>query len=279
MLIPYPAHGRHFWCFGVHGRELGGVGALDRGGSASWQDVAQGVAAHDVGDCLALPERGQVAQRPGRAWPVVSAKSQGDLRAAAQLFIRWAKLGVWERLLERAQQGGIELGMVFIDGTSVRAHHKAAGAEKGVNSAERDMCEALGRSRGIYGTKACVIADGHGRAVAFALAPGQAHEVPLAPDLVDSCRACRAGWLATGGYASDGLRALVWDIGVRSAIPSRRTDAPVACPPWIYNNRHLVENLWARLKEWRAVATRHEKTARSFMGILCLAATTDWIKL
>ncbi|MBV8737149.1 MAG: transposase, partial [Alphaproteobacteria bacterium] len=43
-------------------------------------------------------------------------------------------------------------------------------------------------------------------------------------------------------------------------------------------NRHLVENLWARLKEWRAVATRYEKTARSFLGVLCLAATTDWLK-
>ncbi|MGI4793564.1 MAG: transposase, partial [Janthinobacterium lividum] len=39
-----------------------------------------------------------------------------------------------------------------------------------------------------------------------------------------------------------------------------------------------VERLWARLKEWRAVATRYEKTASSFMGILCLAATCDWIK-
>jgi len=36
--------------------------------------------------------------------------------------------------------------------------------------------------------------------------------------------------------------------------------------------------LWARLKEWRAIATRYEKTARSFMGILCLAAACDWIK-
>ena len=62
------------------------------------------------------------------------------------------------------------------------------------------------------------------------------------------------------------------------AIPPKRTDAPVACPEWIYNNRHLVENLWARLKEWRAVATRYEKTARSFLGILCLAAIADWLK-
>jgi transposase len=49
-------------------------------------------------------------------------------------------------------------------------------------------------------------------------------------------------------------------------------------PPWIYTNRNLVERLWGRLKEWRAVATRYEKTERSFMGVLCMAATMDWLK-
>ena len=57
-----------------------------------------------------------------------------------------------------------------------------------------------------------------------------------------------------------------------------RTEAPVACPDWIYTHRNQVERLWARLKEWRAVATRYEKTATSFMGVLCLAAAIDWIK-
>jgi transposase len=52
----------------------------------------------------------------------------------------------------------------------------------------------------------------------------------------------------------------------------------VACPDYIYHNRNLVERLWARLKEWRAVATRYEKTAASFLGVLCLAATADWLK-
>ena len=74
--------------------------------------------------------------------------------------------------------------MVFLDGTNVRAHQKAAGAERmGADAEERDRREALGRSRGGYGTKACVIADGRGRAVAFALAPGQAHELPMSPGL------------------------------------------------------------------------------------------------
>ena len=49
---------------------------------------------------------------------------------AAQTFIRWARLGVWERLLATAQaRRGVELGMAFLDGTAIRAH-KAAGAAK-----------------------------------------------------------------------------------------------------------------------------------------------------
>src|SRR3954454_25257528 len=67
-------------------------------------------------------------------------------------------------------------------------------------------------------------------------------------------------------------------MGARPAIPPHCHQAPVACPPWIYVNRNRVERLWARLKEWRAVATRYEKTACSFMGVLCIAATMDWIK-
>jgi len=51
---------------------------------------------------------------------------------AAQTFIRWARLGVWERLLNLAQEhaGGVDLGMAFLDGTNIRAHAKAAGAAK-----------------------------------------------------------------------------------------------------------------------------------------------------
>ena len=51
-------------------------------------------------------------------------------RAGVQIFMRWARAGVWERLLTLVQERGVELGMVFLDGTSVRAHQKAAGAAR-----------------------------------------------------------------------------------------------------------------------------------------------------
>jgi hypothetical protein len=40
----------------------------------------------------------------------------------------------------------------------------------------------------------------------------------------------------------------------------------------------LVENLWARMKEWHGLGTRYEKTSRSFLGVLSLAATLDWLR-
>jgi len=65
----------------------------------------------------------------GAKWRAVP-EELGPWWRAAQLFIRWARAGVWERLLNLVQDCGIQLGMVFLDGTSVRAHSKAAGARR-----------------------------------------------------------------------------------------------------------------------------------------------------
>lgn len=120
-----------------------------------------------------------------------------------------------------------------------------------------------------------MIADGQGRAVAFALAPRQAHEAPLAPGLINELPDAPAGIVGARGLSAHALRESIWAMGARPAIPAKRNEAPVACRSWIYQNRNMVERLWARLKEWRAVATRYEKTARSFVSVLCLAAAVD----
>src|SRR6185503_10570501 len=64
----------------------------------------------------------------GAKWRAIPA-DLGPWSRAAQMFIRWAHLGVWERLL-LAQARGVQLGMTFLHGTSIRAHQKAAGAAR-----------------------------------------------------------------------------------------------------------------------------------------------------
>ena len=63
----------------------------------------------------------------GAKWRAIPA-DLGPWWRAAQTFIRWARLGVWEQLLTLAQDRGVQLGMTFLDGTSIRAYQKAAGA-------------------------------------------------------------------------------------------------------------------------------------------------------
>jgi DDE family transposase len=88
-----------------------------------------------------------------------------------------------------------------------------------------------------------VIADGSGRAVAFRIAPGQAHELPHAVPLLDRLPGVPRWVVADRGYASHTFCEHVWNAGARPAIPAKRNEAPVACPDWAYNNRNRVERL------------------------------------
>jgi hypothetical protein len=83
--------------------------------------------------------------------------------------------------------------------------------------------------------------------------------------------------VADRGYSSDAFGQHICDLGVQPVVPSKCSEAPVYYPDWAYASRRLVENLWAGSEEWRAVAAHHEKTARSFLGVLYLAAAVDWL--
>jgi transposase len=143
---------------------------------------------------------------------------------------------------------------------------------KGGSAKERDSREALGRSCGGYGTKACVMADGAGRVIAFRLARGQAHELPHATPLLDRLTGVPKRAVADRGCTSHAFRQHIWDMGARPAVPPQRYEAPVACPDGIYNNRNQVERLGARLKTCRASppATRKQPPASS-------SASSAWL--
>ena len=67
-----------------------------------------------------------------------------------------------------------------------------------------------------------MIADAAGRAVAFALAPGQAHELPHAVPLLARLPGVPKWLIADRGYSSYVFRQHVWDAGARPAIPTKR---------------------------------------------------------
>jgi transposase len=60
------------------------------------------------------------------------------------------------------------------------------------------------------------------------------------------------------------FRSAAKEIGAIPVVPSRKNAKhPALCPAFIYRHRYLIERCWSRLKEWRAIATRYDKTAAS----------------
>src|SRR5215213_7983725 len=142
----------------------------------------------------------------GAKWRAVPA-DLGPWSRAAQTFIRLGPPGC---LGAPAAPGPRAWGSTRDD---VSRWHQHPGSpqgggrgKKGANSKARDEREALGRSRGGYGTKACVIADGLGRAVAFILAPGQTHELPHAIPLLERLPGVPKWVVADRGHASHAFR-------------------------------------------------------------------------
>jgi transposase len=148
-----------------------------------------------------------------------------------------------------------------------------------VSRSNGNNTEALGRSRGGFGSKIVGVCDAAGRLVDFVLVPGQAHE--LAPSLLLLKRLPKAPAWALADMACDAkaFRAAAREMGAIPVVPSRKgTKQPEPCPAFIYRHRNLIERCWARLKERRAIATRYDKTATSYAAGIAIAATLDWFK-
>ena len=95
--------------------------------------------------------------------------------------------------------------------------------------------------------------------------------------LIDALPPARA-LIADRGYDSNGFRAALEDLGITPCIPSRKNrKQPHPHDPALYRQRHPIENLFAKLKDWRRIATRYDKTAASFLGFLALAAAKLWM--
>src|SRR4051795_8054658 len=129
--------------------------------------------------------------------------------------------------------------------------------------------QAIGRSRGGLTTKIVALVDALGNLVRFVLLPGQRHDsVGVAPLLKDLDF---AALLADKAFDSDAIRADLNERGALAVIPPKANRAAaIPCDFEMYKWRHLVENFFCKIKEFRRIATRYDKTDTSFAAIIHL---------
>jgi transposase len=84
--------------------------------------------------------------------------------------------------------------------------------------------------------------------------------------------------LADKGYDGDDVRASLLMKGILPIIPPKASrKKPIACDFKRYRDRNQIERMFNRLKQFRRIATRYDKTAKSYLGFLSLAAARLWL--
>jgi transposase len=129
-------------------------------------------------------------------------------------------------------------------------------------------------------TKAVAAVEARGRLVA--LAPplaGRRPDLDAAPGLLGALPPGRVRRVVGDrGLSAAWLRREVEARGAEPCLPANPRRPLVPCDRAAYERRHRVENLWARMKEFRAVAARYDKTAAAFRAGILIVATLDWLK-
>lgn len=146
---------------------------------------------------------------------------------------------------------------------------------------------AIGRSRGGLTTKIHALADQQCSAVVMALSAGQAGDNPMLWPLLELLADTdidRFRLLGDKAYSHDSTRARLRQLKIAHTIPERsdqierrkakgsKGGRPPAFSGRIYKHRNTVERCFNRLKHWRAIATRYDKYALSYLGGATLAA-------
>ena len=187
-------------------------------------------------------------------------------------FNLWSKNGVFELIFNQLSANP-DPEWLFIDGSIVRAHQHSTGAAS-------QEPQGIGKSRGGNTTKIHLVVDSGGLPVHFELSAGQIHDMAHAESLVTEAPEAKC-ITADKGYDSESLREHIRDTGAKPNIPRKNNsqkgnDDMDWC---LYKWRHLVENAFARIKHFRAIATRYDKLLRNYASVLALAFSMMWLPI
>jgi len=198
-----------------------------------------------------------------------------------------AEKGSLEAGLSRTAEPGRSTGRSEL-GTPFRGWDDHSGPPTcGWGKKSTPEAEALGRSRGGFGTKLHVRAEGNGRLMTFVLTPGQQHDITMAEVLLEQGAVFRPATgrkrlypkrlIADKGYTSRKFRSFLRKHHIAVTIPHKENERHKGVfDKVLYRTRNRVERLFARLKQFRRIATRYEKRGENFAAMITIAAIFLW---
>ena len=122
-------------------------------------------------------------------------------------------------------------------------------------------------------SKLHAVCDGQGRPLIMLLSEGQMSDYKGAALILKALPKAKE-LLADKGYDAGWFRQALAERGITACIPSKSNrKKPIAHDRVLYRQRHKIENMFGRLKDWRLIHTRYDRCAHTFMSAICIAAT------
>jgi transposase len=122
-------------------------------------------------------------------------------------------------------------------------------------------------------SKLHVVCDGRGRPLVMLLSEGQLSDYKGAALMIEAFPKAKA-LLGDKGYDADWFRQALSKRGIAACIPSKANrKIQIDYDKTLYRQRHKIENMFGRLKDWRRIHTRYDRCAHTFMSAICVAAT------
>jgi len=209
--------------------------------------------------------------KAGCQWRLLPRCCYGDWRAVHKRFKEWSNRGIWKVLFEATQRDP-DMEQTMIDATIVRAHACAAGYVK-----YTQPNEALGRSKGGFSTKIHALVDALGNPLKFILTPGQRNDITqaksLTKDLFDT------SLIADKGYDSDDFINSLECRSCTAVIPPKSNrKKPREYDKYVYKERNLIERFFGKIKHFRRVFSRFDKSARTYLSCLYFVGMLIWLR-
>ncbi len=122
-------------------------------------------------------------------------------------------------------------------------------------------------------SKLHAVCDGQGRPLVMLLTEGQTSDYKGAALMFDALPSAKA-MLGDRGYDADWFRDALIAKGIAPCIPSKTNrKIPIPHDRTLYRQRHRIENMFGRIKDWRRIHTRYDRCAHTFMSAICIVAT------
>ncbi len=195
----------------------------------------------------------------------------GCWRSIHRRFKRWVDQGIWEKLLEFVQVDK-DLENVMIDATIVRAHACSSGYKK-----DSQDQEALGRSKGGFTTKIHAMVDALGNPLKFILTSGQRNDITQADSLIKNTSNTTV--IADKGYDANSLIQTIEEHQSTAVIPPKKNcKVQKEYDKHIYKERHLIECFFGKIKHYRRIFSRFDKSVNVYMGFLNFVGALIWLR-